>query len=111
MTPLRLQRRRISPAYVTADGRCAEKGEDDRYWLDGMPVVYVGRPTRWGNPFDTAAEYREWLHRITSGYDRRREWVMINAPALAGCHLACWCGPAHECHADVLLELANGGTI
>lgn len=29
--------------------------------------------------------------------------------ALAGRDLACWCPPDQPCHADVLLELANGG--
>lgn len=29
--------------------------------------------------------------------------------ALAGRNLMCWCAEGAECHADVLLELANGG--
>lgn len=28
--------------------------------------------------------------------------------ALRGKHLACWCPPDQPCHADVLLEIANG---
>jgi len=28
---------------------------------------------------------------------------------LAGKDLACWCKPGDPCHADVLLEIANGG--
>lgn len=28
---------------------------------------------------------------------------------LAGKDLVCWCGPDDPCHANVLLELANGG--
>lgn len=30
---------------------------------------------------------------------------------LTGMDLACWCPPGQPCHADVLLELANPGTL
>lgn len=62
-------------------------------------AVYVGRPTKWGNPCATAAEY--WAvaaHHIASGGDFED---------LRGKDLACWCSPDADCHADILLELAN----
>jgi hypothetical protein len=72
-------------------------------------AVYVGRPTKWGNPFilgrdgDRAtviARYRTWLlAQPQLVADARRD--------LAGKHLICWCAPA-ACHADVLREIANG---
>lgn len=77
-------------------------------WRMPSGAVYVGRPTRWGNPWPVAelgrveavARYRAALladpARLTAA---RRE--------LAGWDLACWCPLDVACHADVLLELAN----
>ena len=74
----------------------------------GEPYVYVGRPSRWGNPFarsdghlDPVEAFRNYV-RCNVTY---REQVRA---ALAGKHLVCWCAPA-RCHADVLLRVANGG--
>lgn len=95
-------------------------------------AVYVGRPTRWGNPHDWQ-DYREnfpanllppegpglrdrWCReRAVEAY--REDWAdyLRREPqalarlrsALAGKNLACWCGRYDPCHADVLLELAN----
>lgn len=83
-------------------------------WQMPSGVVYVGRPTKWGNPFTTTpddtlverqqvvANYRDWLkhpHRAELVADIKRE--------LRGKHLACWCLPGVPCHVDVLLEIAN----
>jgi len=71
-------------------------------------AVYVGRPSKWGNPFvigkdgprhEVIAKYR--LH-AQSAFDRNE----IERD-LRGKDLVCWCAP-RACHADVLLELANG---
>ena len=68
-------------------------------------AVYVGRPTKWGNPFvigrdgdraEVIRRYRLWI-----GTQR------LDARELAGKDLVCWCAP-EPCHADVLLEMANG---
>jgi hypothetical protein len=79
-----------------------------------MPVgaVYVGRPTRWGNPFVVGTEgvpdrsvavdrYRSWL----AG---QPELVAAARVALAGRDLVCWCPAGAACHADVLLAVVNG---
>jgi Domain of unknown function (DUF4326) len=82
-----------------------------------MPAgaVYVGRPTRYGNPFpatDTSSagraeavrRYRSWLvGQPTLIRQARRE--------LAGRNLACWCPLSGPCHADILLQLARGETL
>jgi hypothetical protein len=72
-------------------------------------AVYVGRPSPWGNPFvvpkdgdrtTVIAKYREWLlsqPKLVASVKRQ----------LRGCDLVCWCAPL-PCHADVLLEIANG---
>lgn len=81
-------------------------------------AVYIGRPSKWGNPFthiggQTLAQfvvkdrdaavtaYREWLMN-------QPELLAAAKKELAGCDLVCWCAPA-KCHGDVLLEIANSG--
>lgn len=100
MSPQRIQRKRT-------------KG-----WKMPEGAIYVGRPTKWGNPFvvgsseyhvpnkDLAVAYfRDWLLHPNS-------WVLPAPPDLAplrGHDLACWCRVGQPCHADVLLALANDG--
>jgi hypothetical protein len=82
-------------------------------------AVYVGRPSRWGNPFRPGYTLIEG--RLT-GYRTNEQAVNMYRDALlagqlrvtvddvrqlAGWDLACWCYPSEACHADVLLELAN----
>lgn len=104
-------------------------------WTAPVGAKYVGRGTRWGNPFvvgpdaddrgHAAALYREWLENnsyevhaptITAEQrqqmDARRDHVIATAPELRGRDLMCWCplpdgGQPDHCHATVLLELAN----
>lgn len=76
---------------------------------DGVPpgAVYVGRPTKWGNPFverrdgtraEIVAKYRAWIVQ--------QPHLMAALHELRGRDLVCWCHPL-PCHACVLLELAN----
>ena len=116
MKPVRIQRKR-------------EAG-----WTKPKGAVYVGRPSVYGNPFApkiipgwatmtrqiAVDEYRRWLlHRhgttMKDGQivcwcfqhgSRDTVWGMI--PELRGKDLMCWCPETQPCHADVLLELANG---
>lgn len=91
-------------------------------WRMPPNTVYVGCPTKWGNPWTVrgAAEagysvdesvcveaYRAWL--LGSGHwahGSPLDPVPILEP-LRGKSLACWCPLDRPCHADVLLELAN----
>ena len=69
--------------------------------------VYIGRPSKWGNPFvigpdgtrdDVIARYEAWL---------LEQPELVDAlPELAGKTLGCWCAP-RACHGDVLARLAN----
>ncbi len=92
-------------------------------------AVYVGRPSRWGNPFHTlldgtrasrgfaTAMYRLWvtgqlipeLAALFQGCDPMPEppTLMEIRLHLRGRDLVCWCPLDEPCHADVLLELAN----
>jgi hypothetical protein len=71
-------------------------------------TAYVGRPSKWGNPFVIGRDGTR--DEVISKY---RAYLMLNQPLfdklgeLRGKDLICWCAP-EPCHADVLLELANG---
>jgi len=68
--------------------------------------VYVGRPSKWGNPFHISKyctrEQAVQKYRDTLG---KRDKIEIRRE-LKGKNLICWCSP-EPCHADVLLEIAN----
>lgn len=75
--------------------------------IDG---VYVGRPTKWGNPFpvgpdctqeQAVAKYREWVMKQDQAVLR----VMMRE-MLRGKDLVCWCAPL-PCHAQVIADIAN----
>lgn len=86
--PIRVQRRRT-------------KG-----WRMPLNTVYVGRPTRWGNPC-----------RVTHPRQRAAAaaWFVahvlpkLDVSPLRGKNLACWCPIGEPCHADALLHAANKG--
>jgi len=85
---------------------------------------YVGRPTRFGNPFDwqdcvrphaskaqarqrVADAYRGWLTGNVWQWSDQRIWILEHLEELRGFDLACWCPLDRACHADVLIELLN----
>ena len=100
-------------------------------------AVYVGRPSKWGNPFavneKVGRDSELWpyiIRTLPDGDDRLpwsqlvihdREvavdafgWWFIEQPPLMcslaeirSHDLACWCPLDQPCHADFLLELAN----
>ena len=97
--------------------------------LNGLPAKRVTRPGPWGNPFtiaETAERYGldraaaqakavalcgQWLRgaidpKLSPHPPPSRDAIRAE---LAGHNLACWCAPGTPCHADVLIELANGG--
>ena len=72
--------------------------------------VYIGRPSRWGNPFVVGRDGTR--DQVIERY-RRRLWTDLqqgritrsDLAALAGKRLVCWCAPA-PCHGDVLAAAA-----
>lgn len=76
-------------------------------YYDTLEDIYVGRPTKWGNPFPMRGEATR-----QTVIDRYRDWIqtqphlMSQLGELRGHNLVCWCAPL-PCHADILLELAN----
>lgn len=96
MAPQRVQRKRV-------------KG-----WRAPEGAVYVGRPSRWGNPFVasrlvTRAEAVRSFRDALEGRRPAPDGMCGRAEiaALRGRPLMCWCPHDVPCHADVLLELAN----
>ena len=94
-----------------------------------MPAnaVYVGRPTKWGNPYVVGHNYADGEHDEIP-YDnidaetavRWYREAIVNGISTAvnltvreimtelrGKDLVCWCPLDQPCHADVLLEFAN----
>lgn len=110
MKPIRIQRKRT-------------KG-----WKMPPNTVYVGRPTQWGNPFyvghhGTAQKCVDLYHKLMFPYRHHEpenglERFYISTcnmesiiHELRGKNLACWCSLDQPCHADVLLEVANDGSL
>ena len=98
-------------------------------------AVYVGRPTKWGNPFRpvqkpsglwiptddngvTYEGYAPFFTREAALKDCIRLFVevevdlglladRVDVTELRGKDLCCWCALDRPCHADALLDLAN----
>jgi len=86
-------------------------------WRLPPSTIYVGRPTRWGNPYkvgnpdldnpglfftiyDVVNKYEQYINS-----DRNFQLTIIHF--LRGKDLACWCKLDQPCHADILLRIAN----
>lgn len=103
-------------------------------WRMPENTVYVGRGSKWGNPYavlngDAESAVRKFRslfegkpsllrHKIlgiASGRPGFGEAALLEMklalPELCGKNLACWCPLDQPCHADVLLELANAGEV
>lgn len=88
-------------------------------WRKPPGVVYVGRPTAWGNPWrvggkahgaldpaTAVAHYQDALLKAELR-DPQDRALLDRLDELRGRDLACWCGLDQPCHADVLLHFAN----
>lgn len=67
--------------------------------------VYIGRPSKWGNPFEVGVNGTR--EEVISAYEdcvRDQPDLMACLPELKGKILGCWCAPK-PCHGDVLLKL------
>ena len=93
---------------------------------DNPDAVIVARPGKWGNPFKIKASeeagytrrgavmaFEDWLNGnpwacgCNETFEAERRAILNSLHDLRGKDLACWCPLDAECHADVLLRLAN----
>lgn len=118
----------IKPQRMQLSRRAGFNLQDASLALNGLPAKLITRPGQWGNPFtidDAAKRYGlehdaaqakavelcgQWLRgkldkALSPGEPPSRDVIRME---LAGHNLACWCKAGTPCHADVLIELANG---
>lgn len=98
---------------------------------NGLPIVYVGRGSRLGNPFRIVKHLNVWMIKTYSYshikilvnflgfYDTKEEatrdailcyelWLnTIDIVDLKSKNLSCWCKLDEACHADLLLKKFN----
>ena len=68
--------------------------------------VYIGRGSKWGNPFRIGAMSREEVIAKYASYIQRQDHLLKDLHELKGKNLVCYCAP-QACHGDVLKEFAN----
>jgi len=79
--------------------------------------VYIGRPSKWGNPYTHIKDKNTKAEFIVStrkeAIEKYREYI-LNSPELLkdlwelkDKKLGCWCKPSKSCHGDILVELIN----
>lgn len=77
--------------------------------------VYIGRPSKWGNPFTHGSDRKTRAAFIVKSREeaiRRYEEYLFSSglikdiEELRGKVLGCWCKP-QACHGDVLARLLN----
>lgn len=103
-------------------------------WRTPPNCVYVGRPTRYGNPYKVQKMFGQWWRvvRMIGGGESIQSGAMTKSEAtelavdlyrvyvekqlqedpfwlkpIQGKDLACWCPLDQPCHVDILLKLAN----
>ena len=80
--------------------------------------VYIGRPSKWGNPFSHIKDGKTMAKHIVGSRDEAvksyEEWItsgdgkhlMNDLHELKDKVLGCWCHP-QSCHGDVLVKLIS----
>jgi hypothetical protein len=69
--------------------------------------VFIGRPSKWGNPFKIGETYsREEAIRLHAEWLSTQKALLGQLDELRGKTLGCYCKP-EICHGDTLLRLAN----
>lgn len=97
---------------------------------NGLEIQYVGRPTKWGNPFKVTGQKGHWFvindfdepimtfdeksEAINFCVENYKDYILNeialgtkNLSELKGKNLSCWCKIGEPCHVDILLELTR----
>lgn len=81
-------------------------------WKMPPNTVYVGRGSVWGNPHraptSDAVGRAYAVVQFRQYCPKQSDLASAARRILRGKNLACWCAINQPCHADVLLEIANG---
>lgn len=110
MRPVRIQRKRTKGYNMQSHSQS----------INGLDCVYVGRPSKWGNPYvvgKVTYDYSKRAATLVKVTDRETACELFEKIAhefhpksikdLRGKNIACWCPLDQPCHADILLRLAN----
>ena len=97
-------------------------------WRMPENAVYVGRPTKWGNPYQVGKMYipegeclinpfnpkwemcktiEQCLELYKQHLNRELKYKRLKLEDLKGKDLACFCSLSCKCHVDVLLEAVS----
>lgn len=76
--------------------------------------VYIGRPSKWGNPFSHVRSHfaRETTRTRDEAVEKYAAWIQTQPQLLSSLHelrgkrLGCWCAP-NRCHGEILADLAD----
>lgn len=113
--PRALRRTRVALGRHNSGVHETDPAEAHEGLADAENAVYVGRPTRWGNPFvvgkphpvtgrqivDRAQAVELYRLSLVSGLV---DTTSADLMQLRGHDLACWCPLDQPCHADALIE-------
>lgn len=67
--------------------------------------VYIGRPTKWGNPFRVGKDgNRKEVIEKFYWYLKDSEYLLNRIPLLVGKSLGCYCKPK-PCHGDAIIRV------
>jgi len=85
--------------------RIRKKNFYDYSWKSNPNAVYIGRPSKWGNPFKVSEcgleksleLYEKWLEK------KLKEDPSFLEP-LRGKDLVCFCSLSSPCHGDVIIK-------
>ena len=93
-------------------GRMVQRLQRSRRAGARLPAgtVVVTRPTKWGNPHSIGLGRAEAVRRYHDDLLTGRLTVTFEQvrQELGGRDLACYCPLSEPCHADVLIQIANG---
>ena len=69
-------------------------------------VIYIGRPSKWGNPYQLSKYDRETAVKLYEDYLMKSPNLIDDLNELRGMKLACFCFP-EKCHGEILLKYIN----